>query len=224
MTQESWAAVDTYLHDRLVPHDQALAAALAASEAAGLPAIAVSPTQGKLLQILAQALGARRILEVGTLGGYSAIWMARALPPGGRLVTLEVDARHAEVARANLARAGLAAVAEVRLGPALETLPRLAAEGAGPFDLAFIDADKPSNPEYFEWALRLARPGALILVDNVVRDGRVIDAAGGDESVRGVRRLLDRIAAEPRVSATAIQTVGIKGWDGLAIARVAAEP
>jgi len=224
MTQESWAAVDAYVHDRMVPHDEALAAALAASDAAGLPAIAVSPSQGKLLQILAQVLGARRILEVGTLGGYSAIWMARALPPDGRLVTLEADPKHAEVARANLARAGLAAVAEVRVGPALETLPRLAAEGAGPFDLVFIDADKPSNPDYFTWALRLTRPGALILVDNVVREGRVLDAASEDASVRGVRRLFDLIAAEPRVNATALQTVGIKGWDGLAIARVAGAP
>jgi len=222
MTQESWAAVDEYFHDRLVAHDEALAAALAASDAAGLPAIAVSPTQGKLLHLLAQVLGARRILEIGTLGGYSAIWMARALAPGGRLVTLEADPRHAEVARANLAAAGLASVVEVRLGPALETLPRLAAEGAGPFDLVFIDADKPSNADYFAWALKLSRPGSLILVDNVVREGRVLDAASDDASVRGARRVFDLIASEPKVSATALQTVGVKGWDGLVIARVTA--
>jgi predicted O-methyltransferase YrrM len=223
MTQASWAAVDEYLHERLLPHDAALAAALAASDAAGLPAIAVSPSQGKLLHLLALSAGAVRILEIGTLGGYSAIWMARALPAGGRLVTLEADPKHAEVARANLARAGLAEVAEVRLGPALETLPQLAAEAAAPFDFIFIDADKPSNPEYFAWALRLSRPGSLIVVDNVVRDGRVIDGANDDAGVRGVRRLFDLISAESRVSATAIQTVGLKGWDGLVLARVMSE-
>ncbi|MEO5617764.1 MAG: O-methyltransferase [Candidatus Eisenbacteria bacterium] len=223
MTQPSWAAVDEYLHERLVPHDAALAAALAASEAAGLPAIAVSPSQGKLLHLLALAVGATRILEVGTLGGYSAIWLGRALPPGGQLVTLESDPKHAEVARANLANAGLAGVTEVRLGKALESLPRLVAEGAAPFDLVFIDADKPSNPDYFTWALKLARPGSLILVDNVVREGSVLDAASDDAGVRGVRRLFDVLASEPRVSATAIQTVGLKGWDGLVLARVMSE-
>jgi len=220
MTQESWAAVDDYVHERLVPHDSALDAALAASRVAGLPEIAVSPSQGKLLHLLALTVGARRILEVGTLGGYSAIWMARALPPDGRLITLESEPRHAEVARANLARAGLAGVTEVRLGPALETLPRLAGEGVGPFDLVFIDADKPSNPDYFNWGLQLARAGSLIVVDNVVREGAVIDADSSDASVRGVRRLFDVVRSEPRVSATAIQTVGVKGWDGLLVARV----
>ncbi len=221
MSGHSWAEVDGYLHGLLAPHDDALRAALAASDAAGLPAIAVSPGEGKLLHLLALAVGARRILEIGTLGGYSAIWMARALPADGRLVTLEFEPRHAEVARANLARAGLADRCEVRLGRALDLLPRLEAEGAGPFDLAFIDADKPSNPEYFAWALRLARPGGLIVVDNVVREGAVLDAGSGDATVEGVRRVLGLMSREPRVTATAIQTVGAKGWDGFAIARVA---
>ena len=222
MTQDRWTAVDEYIHERLIPHDDALEAALAASAAAGLPAIAVSPAQGKLLHLLACAHGARRILEVGTLGGYSTIWMARALPADGRLITLESDPKHAEVARANLARAGLAEMVEVRLGPALETLPAIAAEKPDPFDFFFIDADKASNPEYFDWALQLSRPGSLILVDNVVREGSVLEAASDDASIRGVRRLFDRLAAEPRVSATAIQIVGVKGWDGLAVARVLA--
>jgi predicted O-methyltransferase YrrM len=219
MTQESWTAVDAYVHERLHLQDAALDHALASSRAAGLPEIAVSPTQGRLLQLLALALGARRILEVGTLGGTSAIWLARALPADGRLITLELDARHAEVARANLAHAGLAGVAEVRLGAAIESLPRIAAEGAGRFDLIFIDADKPSNPDYYEWGVRLTRPGGLILVDNVVREGSVIEAGSADASVQGVRRLFDRVHDDPRVAATAIQTVGVKGWDGLLIAR-----
>jgi predicted O-methyltransferase YrrM len=220
-----WAAVDRYLGDLLLPADPALDAALEASAAAGLPAIAVSPTQGKLLHLLARLHGARRILEVGTLGGYSTIWLARALPPGGRLVTLEVNAAHAEVARANVARAGLSAVVDVRVGPALETLPRLAAEaGAGaPFDLVFIDADKPSTTEYFEWALALSRPGSVIVVDNVVRDGALADAASEDASVRGMRRFVERVAAEPRVSATGVQTVGAKGYDGFVLALVLGE-
>jgi predicted O-methyltransferase YrrM len=218
--QERWTAVDRYISDLLVKPDAALEAALADSAAAGLPAIAVSAAQGKLLQLLAKLQGARNILEVGTLGGYSAIWMARALPPGGRLVTLEIDAKHAAVARVNLARAGVADAVDLRLGPALETLPKLFAEEAGPFDLVFIDADKPSNPDYFRWALQLTRPGSLIIVDNVVRDGAVIDAASKDASVQGVRHLNELVAAEPRVSATVIQTVGSKGYDGLAIALV----
>jgi predicted O-methyltransferase YrrM len=220
--QERWTAVDRYVSDLLVKPDAALEAALADSAAAGLPPIAVSVPQGKLLHLLAKLQGARNILEVGTLGGYSAIWMARALPAGGRLVTLEIDPKHAAVARANLARAGVADVVELRLGAALETLPKLAAEGRGPFDLVFIDADKPSNPDYFRWALKLSRPGSLIIVDNVIRDGAVIDAASKDASVQGVRRLNDMMAVEPRVSATAIQTVGSKGYDGLAIALVIA--
>jgi predicted O-methyltransferase YrrM len=220
MTEEHWTEVDRYLGDLLASDDPALEAALAASAAAGLPAINVSPVQGKLLHLLARAIGARNVLEIGTLGGYSTIWLARALPDGGRLISLEADARHAEVARANIARAGLQAVVEVRLGMALDTLPELAAEGREPFDFVFIDADKPNNAAYFDWALTLSRPGSIIVVDNVVRDGDVIDADSDSSTVQGVRRLLERIAAEPRVSATAIQTVGAKGYDGFAIALV----
>jgi predicted O-methyltransferase YrrM len=223
VTQPRWAAVDRYLTDLLVPSDPALESALESSAAAGLPPGHVSPSQGKLLWLLARALGARAVLEIGTLGGYSAIWLARALPEGGRLVWLEVDPHRARVARDNLARAGLAAVVEVRVGRAQETLPALAAEDRGPFDLVFIDADKPSNPEYLAWALRLARPGTVIVVDNVVRDGAVIDPASDDPTVQGVRRMNEMIAAEPRLAATAIQTVGAKGYDGFAIALVTGE-
>ena len=220
MSQQQWTAVDQYLTDTLVPADAALDAALHATADAGLPAISVSPNQGRLLHILALSHGARSILEIGTLGGYSAIWLARALPPGGRLITLEADPHHAEVARANLARAGLAEVAELRLGKALDTLPQLAAEGHGPFDLVFIDADKVNTAAYFAWALKLTRRGSLIITDNVVRNGAVIDAESHDASVQGVRRFLEAMAAEPRVVATAIQTVGSKGYDGLAFAFV----
>ncbi len=223
MTQETWNAVDDYLNDTLVLPDAVLEAALQASVAAGLPQINVSPPQGKFLHLLARVQGARNILEIGTLGGYSAIWLARALPPGGgRLITLEVDAKHAEVARANLARAGLANVTQVRLGRAIDTLPELERESAGPFDLVFIDADKPSNPEYFAWALKLSRRGTVIVVDNVVRGGAVADTASSDAAVLGVRRLNQMMAAEPRISATAIQTVGSKGYDGFALALVLA--
>ena len=223
MSQDTWNTVDQYFTETLVKEDAILEAALRDSEAAGLPAISVSPPQGKLLNLLARVQGARNILEVGTLGGYSAIWLARALPPGGgRLVTLEVDAKHAEVARANLARAGFANIAQVRLGRAIDTLPELEREGAGPFDLVFIDADKPSNPEYFEWALKLSRRGTVIVVDNVVRKGAVADAGSGDAAILGVRRLVTMMASEPRVSVTAIQTVGIKGYDGFAVALVTA--
>jgi len=220
MTQKTWTSVDRYLDDLLVGHDAALDEALQASVEAGLPPISVSPTQGKLLNLLARVRGARAILEIGTLGGYSTIWMARALPADGRLVTLEIDPKHAEVARSNLARAELAAPVEVMLGRALATLAQLSAEGAGPFDLIFIDADKASLPEYFRSALGLSRPGSLIVIDNVVRDGAVIDAASRDPSVQGVRRLNELMAAEPRVSATTIQTVGAKGYDGFALALV----
>jgi predicted O-methyltransferase YrrM len=220
MTEEIWTAVDGYFSDLLVPADAALEAALAASAAAGLPAINVSPVQGKLLQLLARAIGAHNVLEIGTLGGYSSIWLARALPDGGRLVSLEADPRHAEVARANIARAGLDSSVEVRLGMALDLLPELAAEGGEPFDLVFIDADKPNNAAYFDWALQLTRPGSIIVVDNVVREGDVIDAVSDSPTVQGVRRFLERLATEPRVSATAIQTVGGKGYDGFAIALV----
>ncbi len=220
MSQDQWTAVDRYLSDLVVRPDPTLDSALAAIDAAGLPAISVSPGQGKLLHLLARVQGARRILEVGTLGGYSTIWLARALPADGRLVTLEIDPRHAAVARANLERAGVTGVVELILGPALETLPRLAADGRGPFDLMFIDADKPSNPDYFAWALRLSRRGSLIVIDNVVRGWAVIDPADHDPKVQGVRRVLEMLAAEPRVSATAIQMVGSKGYDGFAVALV----
>ena len=220
MNQEQWTAVDRYITEMLISPDAALEAAVEASEAAGLPRIAVAPNQGKLLQLLARTRGARRVLEIGTLGGYSTIWLARALPPGGRLITLEIDPKHAEVARGNLARAGLASVVDVRLGRALETLPRLAAERAGPFDLTFIDADKANIPAYFEWALKLAAPGGLIVVDNVIRDGLVIDDASTDPNVQGVRRLNELLRAEPRVSATTIQTVGARGYDGFTLAVV----
>ncbi len=220
MDGELWTAVDDYFDRALVPSDPALDAALAASEAAGLPVIGVAPNQGKLLQLLARAQGARRILEVGTLGGYSTIWLARALPSGGSMITLEADPRHAAVARHNLDGAGLAGVVEVRVGPALETMPALAAEGAGPFDLIFIDADKPSNPEYFGWAIELSRPGTMIVVDNVVRVAAVAGPGGGDPSTQAAHRLNALIASEPRVSATALQTVGRKGHDGLVLALV----
>jgi predicted O-methyltransferase YrrM len=223
MNSPQWTAVDRYITDLFVRPDPALEAALEASAAAGLPAINVSPNQGKLLQLLALSHGARTILEIGTLGGYSAIWLARALPPGGRLVTLEADPTCAEVARGNLARAGLADVVELRLGPAQETLPQLEAEGRGPFDLIFIDADKPGYPDYFAWSLKLARRGTLIIADNVVRKGAVVDASSDDPTVQGVRRFNERLAAEPRVSATAVQTVGSKGYDGLAVAIVIAD-
>ncbi|WP_437338296.1 O-methyltransferase [Sorangium sp. So ce394] len=224
MTQEQWSAVDRYITDLLVPPDAALDAALEASAAAGLPPINVAPNQGKLLNLLARIHGARTILEIGTLGGYSTIWLARALPAGGRLITLESEPKHAEVARANLDRAGVADRVELRLGRALDTLPKLAAEGRGPFDLIFIDADKPSNPDYFAWALKLSRRGSVIVVDNVVRRGAVVDPGSADPNVQGVRRLYELLAAERRVSATAIQTVGAKGYDGLAVALVTADP
>jgi predicted O-methyltransferase YrrM len=213
-----WDNVDRYISDTLVQPDAALATALEASDAAGLPAISVSPAHGKLLWLLAHTSGAKRILELGTLGGYSTIWLARGLAPGGRLVTLEALEKHAAVARKNLARAGLADVVELRVGKALDTLPEL----AGPFDLTFIDADKQNNAAYFRWALELSRPGSLIVVDNVVREGAVIDARSRDAAVQGVRRLYELIAAEPRVAATAVQTVGVKGYDGFAIALVLA--
>jgi predicted O-methyltransferase YrrM len=224
MTQEQWTAVDRYITDLLVPPDPALDGALQASAAAGLPPINVTPNHGKLLQLLARAQGARNILEIGTLGGYSTIWLARALPAEGRLITLEVDPKHAEVARANIAGAGLSHVVELRLGSALDTLPQLDAEGRGPFDLIFIDADKPSIPDYFAWSLKLSRCGSLIIADNVVRKGAVVDAASTDTAVQGVRRFNELLAAEPRVSATEIQTVGSKGYDGFAIALVTAGP
>lgn len=220
MDVDVWQAVDDYFTERLISSDDALTAALTASADAGLPPIQVSTPQGKQLMLLAQMLGARKILEVGTLGGYSTIWLARGLADGGRLITLEVDPKHAQVARANLDRAGFADTVDVRLGRAIDTLPQLEAEGVGPFDLTFIDADKPSNPDYFRWALRLSRPGSVIIVDNVVRNGKVADASSDDTAVAGTRALMDLIASEPRVDATAIQTVGSKGYDGFALAIV----
>jgi predicted O-methyltransferase YrrM len=219
MSKETWTAVDDYASNLLGLHDAALDAALAASHAAGLPAINVAPNQGMFLQLLAQGCGARAILEIGTLGGYSTIWLARALPAGGRLVTLESEPLHAQVARANLARAGLGSVVEVRLGKAIDSLAQLAADGAR-FDFIFIDADKESYPAYFPWALKLSRPGTLIIADNVVRNGAVKDADSDDSRVRGVRQFNELLAAEPRVRATIIQTVGSKGYDGFALARV----
>jgi predicted O-methyltransferase YrrM len=220
MSQAQWDAVEKYLVQHLVPPDPALDAALKATAAGGLPAIEVAPNHGKLLHLLACIRGAKRILEIGTLGGYSTIWLARALPAGGKLITLELEPRNAEIARANIERAGLAGAVEIRVGRALDTLPKLETEGAGPFDFFFIDADKRSNPDYVRWALKLSRPGSVIVVDNVVRDGAVIDAASRDADVQGVRRLNELFASEPRLSATAIQTVGSKGYDGFAVAVV----
>jgi predicted O-methyltransferase YrrM len=223
VSRERWTAVDGYVAERLVGPDPVLDDVLRANAQAGLPAIDVSAPQGRFLELLARIQGARRILEVGTLGGYSTIWLARALPADGRLVTLEVDPHHAEVARRNLVRAGVAQRVEVRVGPALDALPRLAEEGAGPFDLTFVDADKARTPDYVAWALRLSRPGSVIVADNVVRDGRLADAAGDEPAVVGGRRLHDLLAADPRLTATTIQTVGAKGYDGFTIALVGPE-
>ncbi len=223
MAEDNWAEVDGFIADLFVNPDPALDAALAASEKAGLPAIEVSPSQGKLLMLLAKMTGARRILEIGTLGGYSTIWLARALPEGGKLFTLEADRKHADVARKNLANAGLGEKVEVRVGAALDTLPKLAKEGAGPFDFVFLDADKPNNPAYFEWALKLSRKGSVIVADNVVRWGKITDRKSTDPNVKGVQHFLEVMAREKRVSATAIQTVGVKGHDGFAIALVVAD-
>jgi predicted O-methyltransferase YrrM len=220
VTREIWNTVDRYITDTLVGSDPALDAALQASADAGLPPIAVTANQGKLLHLLALVSRARSILEIGTLGGYSTIWLARALPSEGRLITLEADPKHAKVAQANIDSAGLAEVVEIRLGAALDTLPKLAAESKGPFDLVFIDADKPSVPEYLSWALELSCPGSLIVIDNVVRDGKVADQASKDANVQGIRRANELLASDPRVTATALQTVGTKGYDGLAIAFV----
>lgn len=220
MTQELWTAVDQYFTDALIAPDDALESALQASADAGLPSIQVAANQGKFLALLAQTIGARSILEMGTLGGYSTIWLARALQSGGTMVTLEYEPKHAEVARANFVRAGLADRIDLRVGRALDLLPPLAAEARPPFDFVFIDADKANIDAYFEWAIRLTRIGGLIVVDNVVRGGAVADANSTDENVQGVQRFFDRLNREPRVTATALQTVGSKGYDGLAIALV----
>jgi predicted O-methyltransferase YrrM len=220
MNHERWTAIDSYFTTRLIPPDADLDAALAASAQAGLPSINVSPLQGQFLQLLALACGARRILEVGTLGGYSSIWMGRALHAGGTLITLEVDPHHASVARANLDRAGLAERVEIRLGPAADSLARIVDAADEPFDLIFIDADKPNNPVYVAWALRLIRPGGLIVLDNVVRGGAVADLDSTDPNIQGVQQAIELLALTPHVSATAIQTVGSKGYDGFVLARV----
>ena len=222
MVEPIWKEVDDYFVRRLGRGDDALRDAITDSTDAGLPAIAVTPLQGKLLALLARAGGARRILEIGTLGGYSAIWMARALPEGGELITLEVDAAHAAIAQRNIERAGMGSRVRVVVGPAAETLTRLITDRVAPFDLVFIDADKESSDIYFRAALTLARVGTMIVVDNVVRDGKVADVSTTDEGVQGIQRMTDLIAAEPRVSATAIQTVGEKGYDGFILAVVVA--
>ena len=220
MNQREWAAVDAFYADQLGQDAPVLTAALHASAAAGLPGINVAPNQGRLLSLLARSIGARRVLEIGTLCGYSTIWLASALPADGELITLEAEPRHAEVARANLAAAGYAELVDVRVGPAIDALPKLAAEGLGPFDLCFIDADKINNAEYFRWAVELSHPGSMIIVDNVVRQGQVLDATSAAPAVVGTRRLAELIGAEPRVTATALQTVGAKGWDGFILAVV----
>jgi predicted O-methyltransferase YrrM len=228
MDDDLWTAVDGYIAERLLAPDPVLDAALAAGEAAGLPRIAITPNQGKLLELLARIHGASSILELGTLGGYSTIWLARGLARGGHLVTLERDPRYAEVARANISSAGLADSVQVRVGPALETLPELHGEGLGPFDMIFIDADKQNYPGYLEWSLRLSRVGTLIVGDNVVRAGAILDPRAEDPDfgdggiAAGVRRFYEMLAAEPRISATAIQTVGAKGHDGFALGLVTA--
>jgi predicted O-methyltransferase YrrM len=220
MTPATWTAVDEYLAQQMLPPDPVLDATQRSAADAGLPPISVSAPQGKFLHLLARIAGARRILEIGTLAGYSTIWLGRALPKdgAGRLVTLEFDPAHAGVARTNIGRAGLDKIVEIRVGAAIDTLPGLAAEA--PFDLIFIDADKPSTPEYFRWAIKLSRPGSVIVVDNVVRGGDIIDASGKNQDVEGMRRFFDLLASEPRVTGTAIQTVGAKGYDGFAIAVV----
>jgi predicted O-methyltransferase YrrM len=222
-SQKKWTEVDDYIASLLIPPDAALDGALKASDEAGLPPINVSANQGKLLMLFARMLNARNILEIGTLGGYSTIWMARGMAEGGRLITLEYEAKHAEVATANLVRAGLSDRVEIRVGRALETLPKLVDEGRGPFDLVFIDADKQGYTEYLEWSMKLSRRGTVIVADNVVRNGAITDEASSDEMVQGIRRFNRALAAEKRVSATEIQTVGSKGYDGLAIATVIAE-
>jgi predicted O-methyltransferase YrrM len=218
--QKLWTAVDRYFGDKLAPFDPALEAALAANRAADLPAIDVTPLQGKFLELLVRISGARRVLEIGTLGGYSTLWLARALPEDGRVVSLELEPRHAKIARANLENAGLSDRVDIRVGPAADSLKALVTSGAAPFDCIFIDADKSGYPEYLEWSLKLSRPGTVIVADNVVREGAVIDPDSSDPNVQGVRRFTDLIAAEPRLSATVLQTVGSKGYDGFAIAVV----
>lgn len=220
MAQDTWTAVDEYITGLLSPPDDALVAAVRAGEAAGLPQIQVSPPQGKLLYLLAKTIGAKSILEFGTLAGYSTIWLGRALPTDGRLITLEANPDYAEVAAASIAAAGLGEVVEIGVGPALDQLPQLEADGVGPFDLTFIDADKVHTPDYFAWALEHSRPGSLIIADNVIRDGRLADLSDDDPAIAAQRRFHEQLAAEPRVEATTIQTVGGKGYDGFSLIRV----
>jgi predicted O-methyltransferase YrrM len=220
MSRKTWNAVDSYIVESLLPADPVLDAALAANSKGGLPAIDVSAAQGKLLNLLVRMSGAKRILEIGTLGGYSTIWLARALPADGKVVTLELEPHHAKVARANLERAGLSELVDLRVGPALESLAALAAEGAGPFDMVFIDADKPNNPNYLSWAMKFSRPGTVIICDNVIRDGAVLNDDGSDAGVEGARAAFSFISGNDRLDGTAIQTVGAKGYDGFAIAIV----
>ena len=218
--QTTWNRVDDYLGEKLLGSDDALESALAASDEAGLPAIAVSPPQGRLLELIARSIGARKVLEIGTLGGYSTICLGRAVGPDGRVISLEYEPRHAEVARGSIAAAGLAEVVQVRVGRALDLLPGVLADGIGPFDLVFIDADKTSNADYVDWSIRLARPGTVIIVDNVVRDGRIADPSNTSADVRGTRRMFDLLESNDRLDATAIQTVGSKGYDGFVYAVV----
>jgi len=220
MEQNLWNAVDRYLADTLISPDQRIEDALEANACAGLPAIDVAPSQGKLLHLLARIQGARRILEIGTLGGYSTIWLARALPAGGQLITLELEPKHAAVASSNIQRAGLSSLVDIRVGPALDSLAALHAQNPEPFDFIFLDADKPNNPNYLEWAVKLSRPGTLILADNVVREGSIVDAGNSDPRVTGTRTFLERLGNHPQLDATAIQTVGVKGYDGFAVAIV----
>jgi len=220
MDQGVWITVDRYLSDTLIAPDHQMDDALEANACAGLPPIDVAPNQGKLLHLIAKVQGARRILEIGTLGGYSSIWLARALPPDGKLITLELDPKHATVAANNIGRAGLASLVDIRVGPALDSLEKLAAENSGPFDLVFLDADKPNNPNYLEWAIRLSRPGTLIIGDNVIREGAIVEKDNDDPRVIGTRAFLEKLGSDPRLDATAVQTVGSKGYDGFALAVV----
>jgi predicted O-methyltransferase YrrM len=220
MDQNLWNSVDRYLTDTLISPDQRIEDALEANACAGLPAIDVAPNQGKLLHLLARVQGARRILEIGTLGGYSTIWLARALPADGQLITLELEPKHAAVAGSNVQRAGLSSLVDIRVGPALDSLAALHAEKPAPFDFIFLDADKPNNPSYLEWAIKLSRPGTLILGDNVVREGAIVEEDNTDDRVKGTRTFLEKLGAHPRLDATAVQTVGVKGYDGFALAIV----
>lgn len=223
MNREQWTAVDHYFTDKLLEADSVLDTVLQENAVAGLPAIDVAPNQGKFLHLLARIQGARSILEIGTLGGYSTIWLARALPADGRLITLEYDPKHAEVAQSNIARAGLDQIVEVKVGLALDSLIQLHKENQGPFDFIFIDADKKGNPDYFQWALKLSRKGTVIITDNVVRSGQVVDETSTDPNIVGVRQFTDLVAEEQRVSGTVVQTVGSKGYDGFAIMLVTGE-